>query len=87
MTAAMLTDPHGRALVAAIHERKHRANRPPGRNTVKALGLGLMALPIVLFMLGGLIFDTADFLGGMGIVALIILPMAAGCYLWMGAGE
>ena len=27
-------DPEGRALVAAIHERKHRANRPPGRNAM-----------------------------------------------------
>ena len=48
---------------------------------MKALGVGLIALPIVLFMLAGLIFDTVDFLTAMGAIALIAAPVVLGLYL------
>lgn len=53
----------------------------------RALLVLLVSSPIWGFLLLGLIFDTADFLAGVGVVAVLVGSIAGTIYLLTGGGD
>ena len=54
---------------------------------MRALGIGLIFLPLAIVIIGGLIFVPISTLVALGLVVVLVAPMFAGFYLLVRFGK